>query len=86
MAISHVGHNHPATAAGRRACRAGSAPAPVATTDYISQHINKVLSAHKVKAKMDRAGDEMVSSTCVQAALHINAHGGKCACGWVAAS
>jgi hypothetical protein len=25
------------------------------------------------------------SSTCVQAALHIAAHGGRCACGWVAA-
>lgn len=25
------------------------------------------------------------SSACVQAALHIDAHGGRCACGWVAA-
>lgn len=26
------------------------------------------------------------NSSCVQAALHIDAHGGRCACGWEAAS
>jgi hypothetical protein len=118
MAVSHVGHDHPATPAGRRACRSGNAPAPVpATDDYISAHMNNVLQKAKLKAEMDRNYDQIkmtgpvarrmakhsakadalriqprrsgarvstIASTCVQAALHIDAHGGKCACGWEA--
>ena len=101
MAMSHAECKHAATSAGRRACRAGSAPKSPVTVDYIAAHMNKVLSAHKVKAKMDRDYDKagvpkriqprrsgarvsMKSSTCVQAALHIDAHGGLCACGWEA--
>jgi hypothetical protein len=120
MAISHAGHNHPATPAGRRACRNGASPAPV-TTDYIADHMRKVQTSHAAKARMDRDYDaaeikitgpvarrmarqavkadnariqprrsgarvSATNTSCVQAALHIDAHGGRCACGWAAAS
>lgn len=122
MAISHANCTHPRTPAGRRACRAGNAPAVTTPApDYIADHIRKTAANGRMKARMDREYDaaEMrgrartagrdaqiaaklkarperiqprrsgarVSSgfsTCVQAALHIDAHGGRCACGWVA--
>lgn len=55
MAISHAGHDHPATPAGRRACRAGNS-APVAT-DYIAEHIRKTAANGRMKARMDRDYD-----------------------------
>jgi hypothetical protein len=120
MAISHAGHNHPATPAARSACRRKLTIAePVATPDYIGEHIRKTAANYAAKARMDRDYDSQEirmtgpvarrmarqaiksqnariqprrsgarvsssSSTCVQAALHIDAHGGRCACGWEA--
>lgn len=58
MAISHAGHNHPATPAARAACRkalaAGTTTTPV-PLDYISQHIRATAAKHAIKARMDRA-------------------------------
>lgn len=127
MAISHAGHDHPATPAGRRACRAGqqlqlpqNTGVNAVYNDYISEHIRKTAANGRMKARMDREYDgteirmtgpvarrmarqaakadairiqprrsgarvAAQSSTCVQAALHVDAHGGRCACGWVAA-
>lgn len=49
------------------------------------------LARHAVKAETKRiqprrsgARVSPSSSSCVQAALHIDAHGGRCACGWAA--
>lgn len=42
--------------------------------------------AAKLRIQPRRSGARVsaAGSTCVQAALHIDAHGGKCACGWAA--
>lgn len=62
MAISHTGHNHPATPAGRRACRATANLIPNASNsfskpqdvDYIGDHIRKTAANGRMKARMDR--------------------------------
>lgn len=41
--------------------------------------------ADRIQPRRSGARVAATSSTCVQAALHIDAHGGRCACGWVAA-
>lgn len=116
MAISHVGHNHPATPAGRRACRAGAptfdittgvldmGAAPVkakkVTATDLGLDMGEIRMTGAVARRMARqamksenariqprrggARVSIKSSGCVQAALHIDSHGGRCACGWVA--
>ena len=37
-------------------------------------------------ARQAAKADNLRNSTCIQAALHIDAHGGRCACGWSAAA
>jgi hypothetical protein len=64
MAISHAGHNHPATPAARAACRKGIRPSDLGTpipevvridrTDYIADHIRKVAANGRMRARMDR--------------------------------
>lgn len=39
----------------------------------------------RIQPKRSGARVSSRGSSCVQAALHIDAHGGRCACGWVAA-
>ena len=68
----------------------------MADDDYIGEHIRKVAANGRMRARMDReyaariqprrGGARVPARTagCVQAALHIDAHGGKCACGWKA--
>jgi hypothetical protein len=119
MAISHTGHNHPATPAARSACRKSNGNPR--TTRIEADGFNKnrkpdlmKVEAPKIKwtaASVRRAGIAIgraqkmredreasirpqprrsgarvstANSTCVQAALHIDAHGGRCACGWCA--
>lgn len=122
MAISHAGHNHPATPAARSACRKSTGNPMVTRIEsdgYIAEHIRKTAANGRMKARMDREYDaaeikmtgavarrmarqiakadnariqpkrsgarvSATDSSCVQAALHIDAHGGRCACGWVA--
>lgn len=38
----------------------------------------------RIQPRRSGARVSATGSTCVQAALHIDAHGGRCACGWVA--
>lgn len=116
MAISHAGHTHPATPAGRRACRAGNPTFNEATgvldmgtpkvrvkataadlgldmgeirmTGAVARRIaRQAVKADNARIQPRRSGARVASSSsaCVQAALHIDAHGGRCACGWVAA-
>jgi hypothetical protein len=94
MAISHAGHNHPATPAGRRACRAGNdlAAAPVVrgtthqTTENVegNREIRMTGAVARRIARQAVAADNARRGTCPQAALHVKAHGGRCACGWSA--
>lgn len=60
MAISHTGHNHPSTPAGRRACRASGGAGDMQATkpDYIADHIRKTAANSQMKARMDRQYDE----------------------------
>lgn len=44
----------------------------------------KVDAAPRIQPRRSGARVSATSSTCVQAALHIDVHGGMCACGWVA--
>lgn len=93
MAISHAGHNHPATPAGRRACRAGNVVVVERPQDEIKMTgpVARRMARHAMKAENARiqprrsgARVSINTSGCVQAALHIDAHGGRCACGWAA--
>lgn len=97
MAMDHTNCTHPRTPAGRRVCRNGAGDlVGVAGADYIAEHIRKTAANGRFKARMDReyatriqprrsgARVSATSSTCVQAALHVDAHGGRCACGWEA--
>jgi hypothetical protein len=66
MAISHAGHNHPATPAARAACRklmAGGGGAPtnqrIEADGYIADHIRKTAAAARIKISMDRRYDEI---------------------------
>lgn len=38
----------------------------------------------RIQPKRSGARVAIDNSGCVQAALHVDAHGGRCACGWVA--
>lgn len=40
--------------------------------------------ADRIQPRKSGARVSTDASTCVQAALHVNAHGGRCACGWKA--
>jgi hypothetical protein len=101
MAVSHSGHNHPATPAGRRACRAGNPTFNFETgvLDMGTPKVTKVrvtaanlgidngagrIKAQPVRIQPRRSGARVSGAfaSCVQAALHIDAHGGRCACGW----
>jgi hypothetical protein len=106
MAISHAGHNHPATPAARAACR--NSNGNPRTTRIEADGFNKnrkyadlrgaartagrdaqivaKLRANPARPQPRRSGARVstANSTCVQAALHIDAHGGRCACGWCA--
>jgi len=127
MAISHAGHNHPATAAARKACRnsndnpnvtrieadgfrkvtaasarragvaIGRANEARARQEVLDSEIKMTgpvarrMAKHAAKAENariqpKRSGARVSSrnTSCVQAALHIDAHGGRCACGWEA--
>lgn len=86
MAMSHADHTHPNTRAARAACRkirqvmeAGTAFAPAFTRPR-----QKPAAAPRIQPRRGGARVPARSSTCVQAALHIDAHGGSCACGWEA--
>lgn len=65
MAISHAGHNHPATPAARAACRklmngAGGSPTVQRIEgdgSYIGQHIRRSAANAAIKAQMDRRYD-----------------------------
>lgn len=111
----HSSHNHPATPAGRAACRksmsaghlAGTVFAPeIRMTGPVARRMaRQAVKADNVQADLlakikrrqateaalriqPRRSGARVSTrntTCVQAALHIDAHGGRCACGWEAA-
>lgn len=119
MAISHAGHNHPATPAARAACRKALAANPLAlagTSAFtpIDREIVRAQMNRDARRRMDRgpivgeldlrnriarqsvekpariqprrsgARVSARNTSCVQAALHIDAHGGRCACGWEA--
>ncbi len=125
MAISHAGHNHPATPAARSACRkrmdngqsprdesaeralgsisdriARTRPERKANLDRIlGQEIRmtgavarrmarQAVKADNARIQPRRSGARVSArnTSCVQAALHIDAHGGRCACGWSAAA
>lgn len=99
MAISHANCTHPRTPAGRRACRNQSTTPPSGWSPEAEAHHEEVgrrnqgigeamrKRAQKPVRIQPRRGGARVSangSACVQAALHIDAHGGRCACGWEA--
>lgn len=94
MAVSHANCTHPRTPAGRRACRAGTdTPAPREVQSFRAR-LGRVERAYAESAGLvprriqpRRSGARVAArnSSCVQAALHVDAHGGRCACGWVAA-
>ena len=50
--IDHTNCSHPRTPAGRRACRAAGTATPA--PDYVKQAMTKTLTAHKIRARMDR--------------------------------
>lgn len=57
MAISHAGHNHPATPAARAACRKSNGNPSVTRIEsdgYIADHIRKVAANGRMKTRMDR--------------------------------
>lgn len=91
--IDHTACTHPRTPAGRRGCRAGMASPIESISARIERtrperkaRLDAVLSGAPKRIQPRRSGARVAvgSSTCVQAALHIDAHGGRCACGWVA--
>jgi hypothetical protein len=89
MAISHAGHNHPATQAGRRACRAGNASLPSDTgvnavyNDFVRtaprREIKVTGPVARRMARQAVKADNLRAGRCIQAALHTR---GRCACGW----
>lgn len=85
MAISHAGHDHPATPAGRRACRAG-ATQPVTKIGDVATYTGPagktMINPAKVVVMPRRpaVAARGPKTGCVQAALHTG--GGRCACGW----
>lgn len=93
MAISHANCTHPPTPAGRRACRKATGldiKGPTVTINRVSG--NRTVTGPRTPEKPARiqprrSGARVAAdgSACVQAALHVDAHGGRCACGWVAA-
>lgn len=46
----------------------------------------QAMAAENARIQPRRSGARVstTGSTCVQAALHIDSHGGRCACGWAA--
>lgn len=104
MAISHAGHNHPATPAARSACRksngnpnvtriesdgyvARAAKSEIRMTGAVARRMARTaMKAENMRIQPRRSGARVAidDSGCVQAALHIDAHGGRCACGWTA--
>ncbi|MET0416570.1 MAG: hypothetical protein ABW022_11185 [Actinoplanes sp.] len=53
----------------------------------MSVRTGKLIDIPAPKRIQPRRGSARVAArntTCVQAALHVDAHGGRCACGWVA--
>jgi hypothetical protein len=49
----------------------------------MAKHAMKAENA-RIQPRRSGARVSIDASGCVQAALHIDAHGGRCACGWVA--
>ena len=99
MAMSHAGHDHPMTPAGRSACRKTQEQGSTALRERHegiksaarnarANLAAKEKAAARIANRPRRAGARVSikNSTCVQAALHVDAHGGRCACGWVAAA
>lgn len=99
MAISHTNCTHPRTSAGRRACRSGGTAYQPMTLAQSATLIADLRSSGRMETAprrsekpariQPRRGGARVAtrgSACVQAALHIDAHGGRCACGWEAAA
>lgn len=81
MAMDHTNCAHARTPAGRKACRNGTHQAVVVAP--IEKEIYRARLNQTARARAGR--DTAARPTCVQAALHIDAHGGRCACGWIAA-
>jgi hypothetical protein len=52
-----------------------------ATARKLARHAAK---ADRIQPRRSGARVSINSSGCVQAALHVDAHGGRCACGWTA--
>lgn len=87
MAVSHTNCTHPRTPAGRRACRAESSKMSYSQSAAIIDDLRTSGVMEKpVRIQPRRSGGRVIptGSTCVQAALHVDAHGGRCACGWEA--
>lgn len=89
MAVSHANCTHPRTPAGRRACRKSTGLDIKGPIDHVSGE--KVVTGPRlpqkpVRIQPRRSGARVPprGSVCVQAALHTDDHGGRCACGWVA--
>jgi hypothetical protein len=92
MAFSHKLCAHEATPAGRRACRtsgvAGAVKVAVAKIDAHGGPEKNIYRGRQgeIRRQADRMKAGAVPTECIQAALHIDAHGGRCACGWEAAA
>lgn len=89
MAISHTGHNHPATPAARAACRklAASGGSPtrqrIEADGYVANHIRKTVANAAMKARIDRRAtgctiDQLHCENCGQ--LDPGHHEGYTAC------
>jgi hypothetical protein len=69
-----------------RAFRKANPGRPVTLAEAIPNRRRQRFSeAARIQPRRSGARVSATGSTCVQAALHIDAHGGRCACGWVAA-
>jgi hypothetical protein len=94
MAISHAGHNHPATPAARAACRKSTGNPNVTRiesdglilTGAVVRRMARTaakadnMKAARIQPRRSGARVSAGTSTCVQAALHKG--NGRCACGW----
>lgn len=70
----------------RLAEQAGLVPEIRMTGPVARRMARQAMKAENARIQPRRSGARVsaTSSTCVQAALHIDAHGGRCACGWAA--
>lgn len=86
LGVDYIGDHIRKTAAnGRMKARMDRSYDEIKMTGNTARKIaRQAVAAERIQPRRSGARVSATSSTCVQAALHIDAHGGMCACGWVA--